>query len=242
MQILADKHGNVVSLGERECSIQRRHQKLIEESPAPGVTELTRKKMYDSAIAGAKASNYVGAGTVEFLLDSNNDFFFMEMNTRIQVEHPVTEMVIGADLIKYQILCHAGYPIPSWMNNMKTRGHAIECRINAEDPAHKFRPCPGTITSFHMPGGMGIRVDTHVYAGYTVPPNYDSMVAKLIVHAPTRAEAINRMIGALDECVFEGIKTIIPYQKQILENVDFQKGNMDTGFLDNFQFIQGEKD
>ena len=242
VQILADKHGNVVSLGERECSIQRRHQKLIEESPSPGVTELTRKKMYDSAIAGAKASNYVGAGTIEFLLDSNNDFFFMEMNTRIQVEHPVTEMVIGADLIKYQILCHAGHPIPSWMNNMKTRGHAIECRINAEDPAHKFRPCPGTITSFHMPGGMGIRVDTHVYAGYTVPPNYDSMVAKLIVHAPTRAEAINRMIGALDECVFEGIKTIIPYQKQILENVDFQKGNMDTGFLDNFQFIQGEKD
>jgi acetyl-CoA carboxylase biotin carboxylase subunit len=242
VQILADKHGNVVSLGERECSIQRRHQKLIEESPSPGVTELTRKKMYDSAIAGAKASNYVGAGTIEFLLDSNNDFFFMEMNTRIQVEHPVTEMVIGADLIKYQILCHAGHPIPSWMNNMKTRGHAIECRINAEDPAHKFRPCPGTITSFHMPGGMGIRVDTHVYAGYTVPPNYDSMVAKLIVHAPTRAEAINRMIGALDECVFEGIKTNIPYQKQIFENVDFQKGNMDTGFLDNFQFIQGEKD
>ncbi|HIM53734.1 MAG TPA: ATP-grasp domain-containing protein, partial [Candidatus Marinimicrobia bacterium] len=145
VQILADKHGNVVSLGERECSIQRRHQKLIEESPSPGVTELTRKKMYDSAIAGAKASNYVGAGTVEFLLDSNNDFYFMEMNTRIQVEHPVTEMVIGADLIKYQILCHAGHPIPSWMNNMKTRGHAIECRINAEDPAHKFRPCPGTI-------------------------------------------------------------------------------------------------
>ncbi len=242
VQLLADKHGNIVALGERECSIQRRHQKLIEESPSPGVDDITRNKMYDAAIAGAKASNYVGAGTIEFLLDKNNDFFFMEMNTRIQVEHPVTEMVIGADLIKYQILCHAGYPIPSWMNNMKLRGHAIECRINAEDPAHKFRPSPGTITSFHMPGGMGIRVDTHVYAGYTVPPNYDSMVAKLIVHAPTRTEAINRMIGALDECVFEGIKTITPYQKQILKNSNFQKGQIDTGFLDNFQYQQGETD
>ncbi len=240
VQILADKHGNVVALGERECSIQRRHQKLIEESPSPGVDEITRNKMYDAAIAGAKASNYVGAGTIEFLMDANNDFFFMEMNTRIQVEHPVTEMVIGADLIKYQILCHVGHPIPDWMKTMKIRGHAIECRINAEDPSHKFRPCPGTISSFHMPGGMGIRVDTHVYAGYTVPPNYDSMVAKLIVHAPSRIEAINRMIGALDECVFEGIKTIIPFQRQILENTDFQKGLIDTGFLENFQFKPGE--
>ena len=240
VQILADKHGNVVALGERECSIQRRHQKLIEESPSPGVDEITRNKMYDAAIAGAKASNYVGAGTIEFLMDANNDFFFMEMNTRIQVEHPVTEMVIGADLIKYQILCHAGHPIPDWMKTMKIRGHAIECRINAEDPSHKFRPCPGTISSFHMPGGMGIRVDTHVYAGYTIPPNYDSMVAKLVVHAPSRIEAINRMIGALDECVFEGIKTIIPFQRQILENTDFQKGLIDTGFLENFQFKPGE--
>ena len=240
VQILADKHGNIVALGERECSIQRRHQKLIEESPSPGVDEITRNKMYDAAITGAKASNYVGAGTIEFLMDANNDFFFMEMNTRIQVEHPVTEMVIGADLIKYQILCHAGYPIPDWMKTMKIRGHAIECRINAEDPSHKFRPCPGTISSFHMPGGMGIRVDTHVYAGYTVPPNYDSMVAKLIVHAPSRIEAINRMIGALDECVFEGIKTIIPFLQQILKNTDFQKGIIDTGFLENFQFKPGE--
>ena len=240
VQILADKHGNVVALGERECSIQRRHQKLIEESPSPAVDETTRNKLYDAAIAGAKASNYVGAGTIEFLMDANNDIFFMEMNTRIQVEHPVTEMVIGADLIKYQILCHAGYPIPDWMKTMKIRGHAIECRINAEDPYHKFRPSPGTISSFHMPGGMGIRVDTHVYAGYTVPPNYDSMVAKLIVHAPSRIEAINRMIGALDECVFEGIKTIIPFQRQILKNTDFQKGLIDTGFLENFKFIEGE--
>ena len=155
----------------------------------------------------------------------------MEMNTRIQVEHPVTEMVIGADLIKHQILCHAGMSLPSWMKNIKIRGHSIECRINAEDPKNNFRPNPGKITSFHMPGGMGIRVDTHVYAGYSVPPNYDSMVAKLIVHAPSRPEAINRMIGALNECVIEGIKTNISFQKQILLHEDFQKGNIDTSFL-----------
>ena len=164
----------------------------------------------------------------------------MEMNTRIQVEHPVTEMVIGADLIKYQILCHAGLPIPSWMKNMKIRGHSIECRINAEDPDTNFLPSPGKITSFHMPGGMGIRVDTHVYSGYSVPPYYDSMIAKLIVHAPTRIEAINRMIGALDECVIEGIKTIIPFQKQIMIDPNFQNGNIDTGFLNNFHYKKGE--
>ena len=236
VQILADKEGNTVALGERECTIQRRHQKLIEESPSSGVNAETRKKMYDAAILGAKAVNYIGAGTIEFLMDSNNKFFFMEMNTRIQVEHPVTEMVTGVDLIKYQILAHAGYPLPKWMDSMKIRGHSIECRINAEDPNYNFRPSPGTITSFHMPGGTGVRVDTHVYAGYKVPPNYDSMVAKLIVHAPTRPEAINRMLGALDECVFEGIKTIIPFQKQILQDSNFQNGNMDTSFLDNFEF------
>ena len=164
----------------------------------------------------------------------------MEMNTRIQVEHPVTEMVIGADLIKYQILCHDGVPIPSWMKDIKIRGHSIECRINAEDPDKNFRPCPGEITSFHMPGGMGIRVDTHVYAGYSVPPNYDSMIAKLIVHAPSRQEAINRMLGALNECVIEGIKTIIPFQRQILLHEDFQKGNIDTGFLNHFNYKPGE--
>ncbi len=240
VQILADKHGNVIALGERECSIQRRHQKLIEESPSSGVTDEIRELMYKAAIAGARSTNYVGAGTVEFLLDSDKRFYFMEMNTRIQVEHPVTEMVIGADLIKYQILCHAGVPIPSWMNNIKIRGHSIECRINAEDPDKNFRPCPGKITSFHMPGGMGIRVDTHVYAGYSVPPNYDSMIAKLIVHAPSRQEAINRMLGALNECVIEGIKTIIPFQIQILLQEDFQNGNIDTGFLNNFNYIPGE--
>ncbi|MDP6570296.1 MAG: acetyl-CoA carboxylase biotin carboxylase subunit [Candidatus Marinimicrobia bacterium] len=240
IQILADTHGNVVALGERECSIQRRHQKMIEESPSPGVTDDIRNKMYAAAIAGAKAVDYVGAGTIEFLMDSHGEFYFMEMNTRIQVEHPVTEMVIGADLIKYQILCHARIPIPNWMKKIKIRGHSIECRINAEDPDKQFRPSPGTISSFHMPGGMGIRVDTHVYAGYKVPPFYDSMVAKLIVHAPSRTEAIHRMIGALDECVFEGIKTVIPFQKQILENENFQNGNIDTGFLNNFNYISGE--
>ena len=165
----------------------------------------------------------------------------MEMNTRIQVEHPVTEMVVGADLIKLQILSHAGIPLPDWMKDMKLRGHSIECRINAEDPNYKFRPSPGKITSFHMPGGMGVRVDTHAYAGYSIPPNYDSMIAKLIVHAPTRKEAIKRMIGALDECVFEGIHTVIPFQKQILENEDFQSGNFNTGFLETFNYIKEER-
>jgi len=241
IQILADTFGNVVALGERECSIQRRHQKLIEESPSPVVTPELRKKMMDAAIKGASAVNYVGAGTIEFLLDIHGDFYFMEMNTRIQVEHPVTEMVVGADLIKLQILSHAGIPLPDWMKDMKLRGHSIECRINAEDPNYKFRPSPGKITSFHMPGGMGVRVDTHAYAGYSIPPNYDSMIAKLIVHAPTRKEAIKRMIGALDECVFEGIHTVIPFQKQILENEDFQSGNFNTGFLETFNYIKEER-
>ena len=238
VQILADSHGNIVALGERECSIQRRHQKLIEESPSSAVTDDIRQRMYDAAIKGASSVNYLGAGTIEFLMDSNNEFYFMEMNTRIQVEHPVTEMVVGTDLIKHQILCHAGIPIPKWMQKIKLRGHAIECRINAEDPDNQFRPSPGKITSFHMPGGMGIRVDTHVYSGYEVPPNYDSMVAKLIVHAPSRIEAINRMVGALDECVIEGIKTTIPYQKQILLDENFKTGNINTQFLTNFQYKQ----
>ena len=236
IQILADTSGNIVTLGERECSIQRRHQKLIEESPSSAVSPELRKKMSEAAIKGAKAVNYVGAGTIEFLLDKHGDFFFMEMNTRIQVEHPVTEMVTGADLIKLQILCHAGVPLPEWMNDITLRGHSIECRINAEDPDRKFRPSPGTIDSFHMPGGMGIRVDTHVYAGYRVPPTYDSIIAKLIVHAPTRQEAINRMVGALDECVIEGIKTVIPFQKQILLDENFRAGNFTTAFIENFNY------
>lgn len=238
IQILADAHGNVFALGERECSIQRRHQKMIEESPSSVVNDEIRQKMCDAAIAGAKSVNYLGAGTIEFLLDVNGDYFFMEMNTRIQVEHPVTEQVVGADLVKYQILCHAGIPLPDWMNTFKLRGHAIECRINAENPDKNFRPSPGKITDFHMPGGMGIRVDTHAYAGYIIPPNYDSMIGKLIVHAPTRKEAINRMIWALEECVFEGIKTNIPYQLQILKDQDFESGNIHTGFIENFNYIR----
>ena len=236
IQILADAHNNIVTLGERECSIQRRHQKLIEESPATALNDKIRNKMFDAALKGTKYVNYLGAGTIEFLMDANQDFYFMEMNTRIQVEHPVTEMVIGADLIKYQILCHAGIPIPKWMQNVKLRGHSIECRINAENPDINFRPSPGKITSFHMPGGMGIRVDTHVYSGYEVPPYYDSMLAKLIVHAPSRTEAINRMVGALNECVIEGIKTTIPYQRQIFMDKNFRSGNIHTEFLNNFQY------
>jgi len=235
VQILADKHGNVVALGERECSIQRRHQKLIEESPSPGVDEITRNKMYDAAIAGAKASNYVGAGTIEFLMDANNDFFFMEMNTRIQVEHPVTEMVIGADLIKYQILCHAGYPIPDWMKTMKIRGHAIECRINAEDPFNNFAPRPGVVDLFIPPGGIGVRVDSHVYSGYKIPPNYDSMIAKLIVYGNSREEALARCRRALDEFHISGlgIKTSIPLLKYILAREDFASGKYDTSYIEN---------
>ena len=240
IQILADMDGNVVTLGERECSIQRRHQKLIEESPSSAVTPELRQEMSIAAIKGAKAVNYVGAGTFEFLLDKHGAFFFMEMNTRIQVEHPVTEMVTGVDLIKLQILCHAGIPLPKWMNSITLRGHSIECRINAEDPDRKFRPSPGIINSFHMPGGMGIRVDTHVYSGYRVPPTYDSMIAKLIVHAPTRQEAINRMLGALDECVIEGIKTVIPFQKQILLDKNFIAGNFTTAFLEKFNYEKEE--
>ena len=236
VQILSDTFNNTIALGERECSIQRRHQKLVEESPSPEVTDAIRTKLFEAAINGARSVNYIGAGTIEFLMDENHDFYFMEMNTRIQVEHPVTEMVTGVDLIKFQIMCHAGLPLPGWMSNIKLRGHSIECRINAEDPDNNFMPSPGEISSFHMPGGMGIRTDTHAYSGYFVPPHYDSMIAKLIVHAPNRNEAINRMIGALDECVVEGIKTNIPYQKQILSNEKFRSGSFDTSFLDNFNY------
>ncbi len=236
IQILADHFGNITALGERECSIQRRHQKIIEESPSPAVDDKLRKNISTSAIKGAKEVNYIGAGTLEFLLDTKGNYYFMEMNTRIQVEHPVTEMVIGADLVKYQIMCHAGIPLPNWLMNPKLRGHSIECRINAEDPDNNFMPSPGNIKSFHMPGGMGIRVDTHVYAGYTIPAYYDSMIAKLIVHAPNRTEALKRMIMALDECVFEGVKTIIPFHKQILIDENFCKGNFSTDFLNNFDY------
>tara|TARA_Y100001970_G_scaffold88711_1_gene111997 strand:+ start:10908 stop:12248 length:1341 start_codon:yes stop_codon:yes gene_type:complete len=232
IQILCDSFGNIIPLGERECSLQRRHQKILEESPSCIMNESLRKKLYTSSIKACKAVNYVGAGTIEYLVDDEFNYYFMEMNTRIQVEHPVTEMVLGIDLIKNQILCHSQIPLPDWMKNIKLRGHAIECRINAEDPSKSFMPSPGLITSFHMPGGNGVRIDTHAYSGYFVPQFYDSMIAKLIVHAPNRKEAIFRMLGALDECVIEGIKTTIPFLKNILSNPDFIKGEIHTSFID----------
>ena len=235
IQILSDTHGNTFAFGERECSIQRRHQKIIEESPSVALDDMTRKKMCDTAILAAKSVNYVGAGTVEFLYDgTTNDFYFMEMNTRIQVEHPVTEFVTGVDLVKHQILCHSGLALPKNYENLHLRGHSIECRINAEDPDRSFMPSPGTLTSVHFPGGFGVRVDTAIYQGYTIPPNYDSMIAKLIVHAPNRLEAINKMHASLTECNIKGIKTNIEFQKRILENDAFIKGDFSTNFLNTF--------
>jgi len=236
VQILADSFGNVIHLGERECSIQRRHQKLVEESPSPIVDESLRKKLGDTAIqAGAKV-NYVGVGTVEFLVDKNLNYYFMEMNTRIQVEHPVTEMVTGIDLIKQQIRMHVGKKYPEYFKNFHLRGHAIECRINAEDPSNNLSPSPKKITSFHMPGGKGVRVDSHAYAGYQIPPYYDSMIGKLIVHANNRERAINRMIQALEECIIEGPENTIPFHEAIMMDKVFQSGEFDTSFLDDFKY------
>ncbi len=236
IQILADTMGNVIQFGERDCSIQRRHQKLIEESPSPAVDNKLRKKIGDAAIAGAKAINYVGVGTIEFLLDKDKNFYFMEMNTRIQVEHPVTEMVTGVDLIKQQIRVHAGEKCPKYSPNYKLRGHSIECRLNAEDPSNNFMPSPGKITNFHMPGGKGVRVDSHAYTGYVIPTYYDSMIGKLIVHAKNRKRAINRMQRALEETIIDGPKTTIPYHQKIMENENFISGKFDTSFLDNFSY------
>jgi acetyl-CoA carboxylase biotin carboxylase subunit len=231
IQVLADKHGNCIHLGERDCSIQRRHQKIIEEAPCPVLTPATRKAMGDAAIKAAKAVNYSSVGTVEFLLDKSGDFYFMEMNTRIQVEHPVTEMITGVDLIREQIRSAAGLPLRYKQEDIKITGHAIECRINAEDP-FKFTPCPGKITAYHQPGGLGVRVDSFVYDQYNVVPHYDSMIGKLIVHAETREDAIRRMARALDEYIIEGIKTTIFFHKRIMTNKDFIEGNVDTSFLD----------
>jgi len=236
IQILADNKGNVIQFGERDCSIQRRHQKLIEESPSPAVDDKLRKKMGSAAIAGAKAIDYVGVGTVEFLLDKDKNYYFMEMNTRIQVEHPVTEMVTGVDLIKQQIRVHAGEKCPDYNPNYKLRGHSIECRVNAEDPSNNFMPSPSKITNFHMPGGKGVRVDSHAYTGYVIPTYYDSMIGKIIVHAKNRERAINRMQRALEETIIEGPKTTIPYHQKIMENADFISGKFDTGFLENFNY------
>ena len=236
VQLLGDKHGNVYSLGERECSIQRRHQKLLEESPSAVVSEELRKEMGEAAVAGAKRVNYVGAGTIEFLLDKHGKFYFMEMNTRIQVEHTVSEEVTGIDIVKDQIACHGGGKLPDWYGNMKLRGHSIECRINAEDPAQNFRPSPLFIESVHFPGGRGVRVDSHIYSGYQIPPHYDSMLAKLIVHGRDRKEAIDRMLGALHEFIIEGPKTTIPFHIQLLENDQVKEANFDTHFLESFKF------
>ena len=236
IQIMADAYGNIVSLGERECSIQRRHQKLVEESPSPAVDEDLRKRMGEAAVAGAKAVNYVGVGTVEFLLDKNKNFYFMEMNTRIQVEHPITEMVTGADLIKWQIRTHAGDKFPDYFYNMKLRGHSIECRINAENPDMNFAPSPMPITSFHMPGGKGVRVDSHAYQGYHIPSHYDSLIGKLIVHSPDRASAINRMERALEETIIEGPKTSIPFHQAIMKDETFRRGEFDTSFIETFNY------
>lgn len=231
IQILGDKHGNVIHLGERDCSIQRRHQKLIEEAPCPVLTPELRERMGSCAVAAAKAVSYSSAGTVEYLLDTDGSFYFMEMNTRVQVEHPVTEMVTGVDIIKEQIHSAAGIPLRYKQSDIKISGHAIECRINAEDP-EKFTPFPGKINGYHTPGGMGVRVESAMYDQYTVLPHYDSMIGKLIVHAETREEAIKRMACALDEYIIEGIKTTIPFHQKMMANKDFIDGNFDTNFLE----------
>ena len=231
-QILADSYGNVVHLGERDCSIQRRHQKVLEESPSIAISEELRKKMGETAVKAAKAVGYENAGTIEFLLDKNKNFYFMEMNTRIQVEHPVTELVSGLDLIKEQIRVAAGEKLSVTQKDIRIQGHAIECRINAENPAKNFMPCPGKITNIHIPGGNGVRVDTHIYNEYKVPANYDSMLMKLIVHGKDRAEAIAKMRSALGELIIEGIDTNLDFQFEILSNPVYQDGHkIDTGFI-----------
>ncbi len=234
VQVFGDQHGHATHFGERDCSVQRRHQKLVEESPSPIVDEPLRKRMGEAAIKGCNAVGYEGAGTIEFLVDKNRNFYFMEMNTRIQVEHPVTEQVTGHDLIKLQLQVAAGEKLST--KRITFRGHAIECRINAEDPAQNFRPSPGLITDFHMPGGFGVRVDTHSYAGYHVPPYYDSLIAKLIVFAQTRDGAINKMASALDEFTVGGIKTTIPFHRQVMKDDRFRSGKFDTSFLESFRF------
>lgn len=235
-QIVGDQYGRVIHLSERDCSIQRRHQKLVEESPSPFLDQELREKMGEAAIKAGKSINYEGVGTIEFLVDKHRNFYFMEMNTRIQVEHPVTEEVIDHDLIKEQIKVAAGIPISG--KNYYPTMFAIECRINAEDPANGFRPSPGKITSFHSAKGHGVRVDTHVYAGYSVPPFYDSMIAKLICKAQTREECIKKMQRALDEFIVEGIKTTVPFHKALMKDENFRAGKFDTGFLNNFDMDQ----
>ena len=232
-QILADEMGHVIHLGERDCSIQRNHQKMIEESPCAAISEELRKKMGEAAVKAAKAAGYVNAGTIEFLLEKNQKFYFMEMNTRIQVEHPVTEWVTGIDLVKEQIRIASGLPLSYRQEDVQLKGHAIECRINAENPAEGFRPSPGLITDLYLPGGKGIRVDSAVYSGCTIPPYYDSMIAKLIVWAQNREEAIRKMQSALGEVIIEGIDTNVDYQYEIFNHPDYLSGNIDVEFIEN---------
>jgi acetyl-CoA carboxylase biotin carboxylase subunit len=234
IQIMGDKFGTVIHFGERDCSIQRRHQKLVEESPSPALTPELREAMGAAAVKGAKSVKYVGAGTVEFLLDKDKSYYFMEMNTRIQVEHSVTEEAMGVDLLKMQIQVAAGARLKK--TQAKPQWHAIECRINAEDPAAGFRPSPGKITSLHFPGGIGVRIDTHIYAGYVIPPYYDSLIAKLIVKGKTREEAVTKMYYALDEFIVEGIKTTIPFHKKLMLDEKFRSGDFDTKFIESFAF------
>ena len=241
IQIIADQFGNVCHLSERDCSIQRRHQKLTEETPSPFMTSRLRDKMGKAAVKAAKFINYEGVGTVEFLVDADRNFYFMEMNTRIQVEHPITEQVIDYDLIKEQIKVAAGIKVSG--NDYYPKLHSIECRINAEDPENGFRPSPGLITNLHLPGGQGVRVDTHVYSGYTISPNYDSMIAKIITtsqsggsHHQKRKEAINKMRRALDEFVIEGIKTTIPFHRKLMDDPNYVKGTYTTKFMEDFEY------
>lgn len=240
IQVVGDSRGKACHLSERDCSVQRRHQKLTEEVPSPFMTDDLREKMGMAAVKAAEYIKYEGAGTVEFLVDKHRNFYFMEMNTRIQVEHPITEQVIDFDLIREQILVAAGVPISG--RHYTPNLHSIECRINAEDPFNDFRPSPGKITTLHAPGGHGVRLDTHVYAGYSIPPNYDSMIAKLITTAQTREEAINKMKRALDEFVIEGIKTTIPFHRQLMEHPDYLAGNYTTKFMEDFEIKEEEED
>lgn len=232
VQVLSDSHGNVVHLWERDCSTQRRHQKLIEESPAPNLPDKTRQQICEAAVRIIKRAEYTNAGTVEFILDQENQFYFIEVNARIQVEHPVSEMVTGIDLIKAQIAIASGEPLPWKQKEIKINGTSIECRINAEDPTKNFQPCPGTISQIFPPGGLGVRFDSHVHAGYTVPPHYDSLIGKLIVHRESRQEAISCMLRALNELKIEGIRTTADFHRQVLEHAEFAEGGIDTGFVE----------
>ena len=237
IQIMADSFGNVVSLGDRDCSVQRNHQKLIEESPSPAVNAETRRKMEEYAVLAAKTAGYVGAGTIEFIVSPDGEFYFMEMNTRIQVEHGVTEMVTGKDLIIEQIRVAAGEPLSFRQEDIRPEGHAIECRINAEIPEKNFMPCPGKVTALHLPAGNGVRVDTALYTGYRIPSEYDSMIAKVIVHAPDREAAIRKMLTALDEMVVLGVETNLDFQYQIMRNPVFRAGEANTGFIESIMKV-----